>query len=165
MAFQRGEVVLIPFPYTDLSTTKTRPAVVVSSSAYHAVRPDLLLAYVSSQISIAVAPLDVLLQDWQQTGLLKPSFVRPKIAAIEPKLIVHQVGQLSQRDLTEIDHALRLALSLAESSLAEIVQETDFVQQPPALVQIIAEKSISTLTTLAATGNSEIDLDGIRKLI
>ncbi len=31
MAFQQGEVVLIPFPYTDLSATKTRPAVVVSS--------------------------------------------------------------------------------------------------------------------------------------
>ena len=31
MAFQRGDVVLIPFPYTDLSTSKTRPAVVVSS--------------------------------------------------------------------------------------------------------------------------------------
>ncbi len=31
MAFQRGDVVLIPFPYTDLSASKTRPAVVVSS--------------------------------------------------------------------------------------------------------------------------------------
>jgi len=48
MAFQRGDVVLIPFPYTDLSATKTRPAVVVSSECYHAVRPDLLVAYVSS---------------------------------------------------------------------------------------------------------------------
>lgn len=44
MAFQRGDVVLIPFPFTDLTTTKTRPAVVVSSAAYQSVRPELLLA-------------------------------------------------------------------------------------------------------------------------
>ena len=32
MAFQRGDIVLIPFPFTDLSATKTRPAVIISSS-------------------------------------------------------------------------------------------------------------------------------------
>jgi mRNA-degrading endonuclease toxin of MazEF toxin-antitoxin module len=32
MAFQRGDVVLVPFPFSDLSTTKVRPAVVVSGS-------------------------------------------------------------------------------------------------------------------------------------
>ncbi len=164
MAFQRGEIVLVPFPYTDLSAAKTRPAVVVSSSAYQAVRRDLLLAYVSSQTSVAVAPLDVLLQDWQQAGLLKPSFVRPKLAAIEPKLVVHTVGKLSPRDMTEIDRALRLALALTDRSLREIVQETDFVQQPPVLVQTIAEKTIIALTTLATAGNSDVDLEKIRKL-
>lgn len=164
MAFQRGEVVLIPFPYTDLSATKTRPAVIVSSPAYHAVRPDLLLAYVSSQILVAVPPLDVLLQDWQQAGLLKPSFIRPKLAAIEPSLVVHQVGQLSLRDLTGIDRILRLALALTERSLAEITQTTDFMQQPPALVQAIAEKSITALKTLATSGDSAVDLDKVHKL-
>lgn len=49
MAFQRGDVVLIPFPFTDLTATKTRPAVVVSCATYHNVRSELLLAYVSSQ--------------------------------------------------------------------------------------------------------------------
>jgi mRNA interferase MazF len=53
MVFQRGDVVLIPFPYTDLSATKTLPAVVVSSDLYHATRSEILLAYVSSQTSQA----------------------------------------------------------------------------------------------------------------
>ncbi len=52
---QRGDVVLIPFPFTDLTTTKTRPAVVVSSQLYHQVRSELLLVYVSSQVSKANA--------------------------------------------------------------------------------------------------------------
>ena len=107
MAFQRGDVVLIPFPFTDLSTAKTRPAIVVSSNTYHSVRSELLLAYVSSQLSKANPLIDYSLIHWKSAGLPKPSFVRPKIAAIEPSLIVHQVGKLSAADLFEIDRRLR----------------------------------------------------------
>ncbi|MBX9641193.1 MAG: type II toxin-antitoxin system PemK/MazF family toxin, partial [Mycobacteriaceae bacterium] len=38
-----GDVVLVPFPFTDQSTSKKRPAVVVSSDAYHQARPDLVI--------------------------------------------------------------------------------------------------------------------------
>ncbi len=165
MAFQRGDVVLIPFPFTDLTATKTRPAVVVSSPAYHAVRTELLLAYVSSQIAKATSPIDYVLKDWKQAGLPKPSFVRPKVAAIEPTLVVYQAGQLSAQDLNEMDHRLRLAMSLTESAFADITNEIDFLKQPPTLVQTMAEKSVAALATLAATGNLAVDLNRIRKLI
>jgi mRNA interferase MazF len=112
MPFQKGNIVLIPFPYTDLSATKTRPAVVVSSDLYHELRPELLLAYVSSQVTNAQPELDYILADWQQAGLLRPSFVRPKIAAIEPSLIVYRVGQLTPNDLQELNLRLRRAFSL-----------------------------------------------------
>jgi len=95
MAYQRGDVVLIPFPFTDLTATKTRPTVVVSSAVYQNVRPELLLFYISSQVSKATESIDYVLNDWKTAGLLKPSFVRPKIAAIEPKLIVHQIHIVS----------------------------------------------------------------------
>jgi mRNA interferase MazF len=39
MAFQRGDVLLVPFPYSDLSTTKVRPAIVISSALYQALEP------------------------------------------------------------------------------------------------------------------------------
>ncbi len=42
-SFDFADVVLVPFPFADQSTTKKRPAVVVSSSAYHRQRPDLIL--------------------------------------------------------------------------------------------------------------------------
>ena len=99
MAFQKGDIVLIPFPYTDLSAAKTRPAVVVSSSAYHNFRSELLLAYISSQLTKANPTLDYILADWAITGLPKLSFVRTKIAAIDPSLVVHKVGKLSNNDL------------------------------------------------------------------
>jgi len=63
MAFKKGEVVLIPFPYTDLSASKTRPAVIVSSDNYHTVRSELLLAYVSSHVAKANPILDYILAE------------------------------------------------------------------------------------------------------
>ena len=42
-AYNFGDVILVPFPFTDQSQSKQRPAVIVSSSRYHAERPDLIL--------------------------------------------------------------------------------------------------------------------------
>lgn len=56
-------------------------------------------------------------------------------------------------------------MSLTESALPEIAQEIDFLKQPPMIVQGIAEKSVAALATLAATGNSGVDLNQIRQLV
>ncbi len=49
-SFEFGDVVLVPFPFTDQSTAKKRPAVVVSSAAYNAERRDLIVMAVTSQV-------------------------------------------------------------------------------------------------------------------
>jgi len=165
MAFSRGDVVLIPFPYTDLSTTKTRPAVVISSSTYHSVRSELLLAYVSSQISKAVPPLDYVLTDWKIAGLPKVSFVRPKLASIEPALVVYQVGKLSAQDSLEVDRRLRQALSLTETALADVVAEVDLTIQPPATVQTLAEKALAAITSFAAAHTPGTNIERLRQLL
>ena len=48
-----GDIVLVPFPFTDQSTAKKRPAVVVSSDAYNQKRPDIIIMAVTSQIRSA----------------------------------------------------------------------------------------------------------------
>ena len=112
MAFKRGDVVLVPFPYTDLRAAKTRPAIVVSSAVYHALRSDVLLAYVSSQVEKANPVLDYVLVDWSGAALLRPSYVRPKLAAVESSLIARVVGELSEQDMAEVDLRLGIALAL-----------------------------------------------------
>lgn len=46
--FEFGDVVLVPFPFTDQSAAKKRPAVVISSKAYHQARPDLIIMAITS---------------------------------------------------------------------------------------------------------------------
>lgn len=57
--FKFGDIVLVPFPFTDQSAAKKRPAVVISSEAYHQQRPDLIIMAVTSQVKSAQTVGDV----------------------------------------------------------------------------------------------------------
>ncbi len=93
MALRSGDVALVPFPFSDLSTTKVRPAVVISSELYHSNEPDLILAAITSRISAASGPLDYVLQDWQAAGLRYPSAFKPVVFTLEPRRVLLRVGE------------------------------------------------------------------------
>jgi mRNA interferase MazF len=112
MAYQTGEVVLVNYPYTDLTTVKARPAVVVSGARYQSEQPDVMLAALTSNVSAATGSLDYVLQDWTAAGLRLPTAYKPVLVTLEPSLIVHRIGHLSSRDFMEIQTRLRLALDL-----------------------------------------------------
>ena len=112
MAFQCGDVVLVPFLFSDLSTTKVRPAVVVSSALYHTTEPDLLLAALTSRIAASPSPLDYVLDDRHAAGLRYPSALKPVFFTLDPSRVLHQIGVLTSTDLAEVDQRLRRALEL-----------------------------------------------------
>jgi mRNA interferase MazF len=105
-----GDVVLVPFPFTDQSTTKKRPAVVVSSADYNARRPDVIVAAVSSRVRMPSSFGEVTLGDWMGAGLLAPSVVKPVLATIEKGLILRHLGRLGGGDLAALDAVLRRLL-------------------------------------------------------
>lgn len=98
MAYQFGDIVLVPFPFTDQSTSKQRPGVIVSSAAYHRVRRDLILMAITSQVRGSSTYGEVIVQDWQAAKLLKPSAIKPVLATLEQTLVIKTLGKLSQRD-------------------------------------------------------------------
>jgi mRNA interferase MazF len=103
-----GDIVLVPFPFTDQSATKKRPAVVVSSSAYHHERPDLIIMAVTSQARPTPAFGEVPVKTWQSAGLLKLSVIKPVITTIQASLVIRKLGRLKEED----QQALRRAMSV-----------------------------------------------------
>jgi mRNA interferase MazF len=107
MPYEFGAIVLVPFPFTDQSASKRRPAVVVSNRAYNARRLDVVVMAVTSQIRASAALGEVWVIGWQSAGLLKPSAVKPVFATLEQRLLIRQLGFLAAADQT----ALRKAIS------------------------------------------------------
>lgn len=107
MPFEFGDVVLVPFPFTSQAASKQRPAVVVSSRAYGAERPDLVMMAVTSQLRPTPAFGEVWLRQWQSAGLLKPSAVKPVIATLEQRLVIRGLGALTREDQDALRSAIR----------------------------------------------------------
>ncbi|MEM9817944.1 MAG: type II toxin-antitoxin system PemK/MazF family toxin [Cyanobacteria bacterium P01_D01_bin.6] len=106
MSYEFGEVVLVPFPFTDQSTQKKRPSVVISSRDYNATRPDLILIAVTSQVKTPLLFGEMLVSDWQAAGLLKLSVIKPVITTIQKDLVVKKLGNLVSIDLKALTDLL-----------------------------------------------------------
>jgi len=104
--YEFGDVVLVPFPFTDQSITKRRPAVVVSSDAYHRARADLVILAVTSQARLAAGAGDVAVAKWEEAGLLRPSVLKPVVATIERGLVLRKLGRLADEDRAALRNVL-----------------------------------------------------------
>jgi len=105
MSFSRGEVVLLPIPFTDLTSRKVRPAVVIGLGTHAG---DLFVVPISSQLQ----NVDVALNDWRTAGLNVPCGIKSQIATVESRLVLKTVGALSQKDRSALEQKLRAWLQL-----------------------------------------------------
>jgi mRNA interferase MazF len=104
-----GDVVTVDF--AGATGIKRRPTIVVSSDLYHANRPDLILAVLTTQVSSATSPTDYILQDWQSAGLHAPSAFRGYFGMSLPSA-VHVIGHLSEQDWQEVQRRVALTFGL-----------------------------------------------------
>ena len=98
--YNQGDVLLVPYPFTDQSGTKQRPAIVLSGAAYNQSHPDVILAPITSQITHSKD--EIILGNWQTAGLLKPSSVKPLLSSLETGLVRRKLGKLSASDLNQV---------------------------------------------------------------
>ena len=96
MTFEFGDVVLVPFPFTNQVESKKRPAVIVSSRAYNSIKPDLIVMAITSQLRPSPEFGEVWIGPWQEAGLLKSSAVKPVFATLEKDLVIRQLGRLPE---------------------------------------------------------------------
>lgn len=101
--FVRGEVVVVPFPFSDLTATKRRPALVLASLPGH----DVILCQITSQAFTDQSAIALTEQDFASGGLQRESYVRPtRLFTADSNLILHQVGTLHRSTLQTVIAAL-----------------------------------------------------------
>jgi mRNA interferase MazF len=108
--YRFGDVVLVPFPFTDQSGIKKRPAVVVSSARYHTHRRDFVIMAITSQLRPQPAFGEFTVVEWKKAGLIAPSAVKPVLTTIEKQLVFRRLGQLQAADIRSLRASLEQIL-------------------------------------------------------
>ncbi len=98
MSFDRYAVVRVPFPFSDRTATKNRPALVLSDPvAFNTPAGHSVLAMITSQVN-PPWPLDCTLTDLAAAGLPAPSRVRFKLFTLDHRLVRGEIGKLAPAD-------------------------------------------------------------------
>jgi mRNA interferase MazF len=92
--YKRGEIVLIPVPFSDLSSVKKRPVLVISNTSHNNTNSDIIVVAITSnmqQNGIVIETKDLL-----SGALPKTSIIRcDKIYTLEKSIVIKQIGIVS----------------------------------------------------------------------
>lgn len=104
----KGDIILITFPFTDLSGSKLRPTVILADT-----NEDVTVTFITTQLKWR-EQTDVLLTPTSNNGLKLPSLIRTsKIATLDKTLIKGRIGKLSMEELKDLNGKLKLILKLS----------------------------------------------------
>ena len=106
--FSKPEIVLVRYPFSDLTSSKVRPAVVVSAA--HSSQ-DLFVVALTSKTSNLLTG-EFVLTDWQKAGLNVETAVKRGIFTIRETLVRKCVGKLEDADAKQLENSLRMWLDL-----------------------------------------------------
>jgi mRNA interferase MazF len=97
----KGDIVLIPFPFFDLSGSKNRPAVVLIDTD-----EDVTVAFITTQVKWG-NEFDILLNPSELNGLKKISLIRlNKLATIDKELVIGRLGKLDEPSIRLLNQNL-----------------------------------------------------------
>jgi mRNA interferase MazF len=98
----KGNIVLIPFPFTDLSGNKLRPALVLAETTL-----DITVAFITTQLQWQ-EPTNITLHPAYNNGIKKTSIVRlSKLATIDKALVIGKIGNAGQAKISELNTKLK----------------------------------------------------------
>lgn len=112
---KRGEIWLVRFPFTDLTSTKLRPALVWAEH-----QTDLIVIGIFSRVPAGTLPQTWVLMEerhpeFSQTGLQRTSLIKAeKIAIIHESVFQRQLGSLPSNVMTQVQESLKKALYISE---------------------------------------------------
>lgn len=107
----KGDVAVLPFPFTDLAKAKTRPALALSTSAANRESGQTIFAMITTAVH-SRWQTDVALTDLAACGLAQPSVVRFKLFTLDNRLIARRIGRLGDEDRRAVQKVLRAVLAV-----------------------------------------------------
>jgi len=106
--FVKGDIVIIPFPFTDLSNSKKRPAFVVANL----IGDDIIVCQITSKSKSDPLALPLGMHDFISGGLPVDSFIRPnKIFTADKNIIISVAGHLGENKIRDVLNALITIIS------------------------------------------------------
>jgi mRNA interferase MazF len=100
--YNRFDVVIVPFPFTDSSITKRRPALIISESSVFNTQMQMSVLAMITTATHQPWALDVNISDLSSAGLNNSSIVRMKLFTLDNARIMRQIGRLAQVDEDEV---------------------------------------------------------------
>ena len=97
-AYRKWDIVLVPFPFTDLTAVKRRPALIISPNSYSSSGPDVVIVFITSRMDLPSRPGDHRIRFWKESGLPKPSMMRMRFATIDQTIIIKKLGSLFRKE-------------------------------------------------------------------
>ncbi len=109
MIYSKGDIILLPYPFTNLTVNKVRPAVVVGSDGEK--YDDIFVVPLTSKIH-TLSENEFCLENWRESGLNVPTAVKRGCILVDIELVIKKVGVLSNSDLGNVGNSLRAWLEL-----------------------------------------------------
>lgn len=107
MASEQGDIVLIPVPFTDLSSQKRRPVIIISNDNYNRQSADVVVVAMTSNPSQTPFSFRLTSSDLIEGSLNRPSVVRAdKIYTLAQSIIVKKFGKVSPKTMQHIRQML-----------------------------------------------------------
>lgn len=111
MNFERFDIVVVPFPFTDSAAAKRRPALVLSSAKFFNLPAGHSVMAMITSAGNAAWPLDVEITDRDAAGLAAASLVRMKLFTLDSRFILRRLGQLAAADRKAVAASMKTLLT------------------------------------------------------
>lgn len=110
MICDAGDVVVVPFPFVDISAEKRRPSLILSLRAFNQANGHSICAMITTA-SRTRWPSDVAIQDFSEAGLPRACVVRWKLFTLPNEVVLRRAGELGKRDRDNVMEAARAVMA------------------------------------------------------